>query len=136
MDLFSQPIIDKIVRYVGFEQRLMKVAKRDWRFEEARAYLNRLHHLYLCIRTERHPKRSALLTQLRRLMKNYEDKYMTPQMRHYILMGQVLRKTGFTDRRRQRYVELYILYTHLKKFIKHPTLLYYPYIEYSLGAIS
>ena len=136
MDIFSQPIVDRIVRYVGFEQRLMKHVKRDWRFEEARAYLNRLHHLYMCIRTQRPPKRTKLMTQLRRLMQIFDYKYMTPHMRHYILMGEVLRKTNCTDRRRQRYVELYALYTHLKKFIKHPKLLYYPYIEYSLGAIS
>ena len=135
MDLFSQPVVDMIVRYAGLEQKLIKYKTRDWRFENARAYLNRLHHLYLCIRTDHTPKRSALLDQLERLLDIFEEKYMTPRMRHYILMGEVLRKTGFTDCRRQRYVELYILYTHLKKFIKSPDLSYYPYIEYNLGTI-
>ena len=31
----------KVVRYIGMEQRLKKIQKRDWRFEAARAMLNK-----------------------------------------------------------------------------------------------
>ena len=129
MDDIPQPVWDRIVRYAGREQALMKIAKRDWRFETARAYLNRLHHLYMCIRTSQPPAREPLMRQLRALMKRFEQRHMTKQMRHYVLMGQVLRKLNCTDHRRQRYVELYVLYRHLRKFINKPELVFYPYID-------
>lgn len=130
MNDIPQPVWDRIVRYAGREQALMKIAKRDWRFETARAYLNRLHHLYMCIRTSQPPTREPLMRQLRNLMKRFEVRHMTAQMRHYVLMGQVLRKMNCSDHRRQRYVELYILYRHLKNFINKPHLIYYPYVVY------
>ena len=127
-----QPLWDRVVHYVGFEQNLIKMKKRDWRFEEARAYLNRLHHLYMCIRTSAHASRPDRMERLRKLMKFYERQHLKPRMLHMILMGQLHRKMCCTDRRRHRYVEMYILYKHLKRFIKKPQRVFYPYIEYTM----
>ena len=34
-----------VVGYIGMEKRLAKIRKRDWRFEETRADLNRVRYL-------------------------------------------------------------------------------------------
>ena len=125
-----QPLWDRVVRYVGLEQKLIKIKQRDWRFEEARAYLNRVHHLYMCIRTQPQGRRSVRMRRLQEVLRLFEKKHLKKDLRFRILMGQVHRKMCCTDRRRQRYVELYVLYNHLRRFIKKPHLAYYPYIEY------
>ena len=126
-----QPLWDRVVRYAGLEQKLIKIKQRDWRFEEAWAYLNRIHHLYMCIRTT--PPSSARVIRMERLktlMGYFERQHLKKELRRRILMGEVLRKVCCTDRRRQRYVDLYILYRHLKRYVDRPDLSFYPYIEY------
>ena len=126
-----QPLWDRVIRYAGLEQRLIKIKQRDWRFEEARAYLNRIHHLYMCIRTT--PPSAARVIRMKRLktlMCFFERQHLKKELRRRILMGEVHRKMCSTDRRRQRYVDLYILYRHLKRYVDRPRLSFYPYIEY------
>ena len=130
MDL-PQPLWDRVIRYVGFEQKLIKIKQRDWRFEEARAYLNRIHHLYMCIRTQPHNYRAVRMQRLQQVLGFFEQKHLKKHIRHMILIAEVHRKMCCTDRRLHRYVELYILYKHLKRFSKNPHRAFYPYIEYN-----
>ena len=130
-----QPLWDRVVRYAGLEQKLIKIKKRDWRFEEARAYLNRVHHLYMCIRTQPHNRRNVRMRRLREVLGRFEKKHLKKDMLFKILMGQLHRKMCSTDRRRQRYVELYVLYQHLRRFTKHPHLAFYPFLEYQAAEI-
>ena len=133
MNTLPQPLWDRVIRYAGLEQKLIKIKQRDWRFEEARAYLNRVHHLYMCIRTT--PPSAARVVRMERLqtlMLYFERQHLKPGLRHMILMGEVHRKMCCTDRRRHRYVELYTLYRHLKRYVDHPDLAFYPYVEYHI----
>ena len=70
------------------------------------------------------------MERLQTLMVYFERQHLKPEIRHRILMGEVHRKMCCTDGRRQRYVDLYILYRHLKRYVEQPRLSFYPYIEY------
>ena len=52
MTLFPDAVWQRVVGYVGLETRLGRMAKRDWRFEEARASVNKVAHCitHLCWR--------------------------------------------------------------------------------------
>ena len=115
-----------MVGYLGMEQNLMKIKKRDWRFEETRADLNRVRYL---IRATFYSVNRGDVGLTRRVHYWFYNivtrKRMDKHLRHRLVMAELIsRHTPMKDceTKIRKYRQFYNVYKNVKSAVKmlHP----------------
>ena len=85
------PCWQKVVRYIGIEQELIAFKKkRDWRFERARADINRCWKAArACLLTASFKTYLGKITFLRTYLKHTRAVHLTKEMKHRMLLAEL-----------------------------------------------
>ena len=120
----------RVVRYIGMEQNLLTLKQsRDWRFEKARAAINRAWKAARsCILTGSWPSYVAKLVLLRAHIRMARHGHITDSLVHRTLMAELrlkFKKESIDDRKKIKALQclrfLEYLSKHSSKFLMSPS---------------
>ena len=126
MTMIPQTCWDKMLGYLGMEQNLMKIKKRDWRFEETRADLNRVRYLIRATFYAVNRGDAGLTRRVHYWFYNVVTrKRMDKHLRHRLVMAELVsRHTPMKDCETniRKYRQFYNVYKNVKSAVKmlHP----------------
>ena len=130
MTKIPDDVWQRVIRYIGMEQDLnMLKEKRDWRFEKARAAINRAWKAArACILTGSWPNYLAKLVLLRAHLRNARRGHITHSLLHRTLMAELrmkFKQDTIEDRKKIKALQcllfLEYLSRHSGKFLMSPS---------------
>ena len=89
---------DMVVNYMGVERRIKDLMhNRDWRFEVARADINRLRFIHRCVRNERDGvKYRWAMRRCKDYCAHLKYKHLRPALLHRIMLSELICKMDIT----------------------------------------
>ena len=125
MAQISQGCWDRVVKYIGLEQHIKSlVSKRDWRFEVARADINRLRFVYRCLMNETNGERYRwCIKRSKSYMLYLKNRHFKPALLHRLLLAELVckldrkRATRETKRKFAEYAHYIRQYQEIKRNI-------------------
>ena len=121
--MIPQTCWDMVVKYMGVEQRIKDLmTKRDWRFEVARADINRLRFIHRCIRKEQCPvKYNWAIRRCKDYCTHLKYKHLRPELLHRIMLSELICKFDMmrsaNNKRHAEHVFYLLQFIKIKKLI-------------------
>ena len=114
---FPQQTWDMVVGYIGMEKRLGRIRKRDWRFEQTRADLNRIRYLLRAAFYAYNTK--EIMNDIRNIFEGLRRKRIKQNpLLHRIAMAELLQRWGKGDTKLDRsYRQFYKTYASVREVV-------------------